>query len=105
MHFEISVLKRATGALTLTVVLLLGAGVTNVIQAQKGAKPEKQVAKTEHKMEGTALKTHQREERVALKTHQRAERQAFKQSSRSRHRNLNHDAHKRCVKECNRAHK
>ncbi|HEY8184658.1 MAG TPA: hypothetical protein VIF64_01235, partial [Pyrinomonadaceae bacterium] len=60
MPYEISVLKRAIGTLALTGTLLLGAGLTNSILAQKGSKPEKKIEKTEHKMEGAALKTHQR---------------------------------------------
>jgi len=84
-------------ALILTIALLLGTGMTEGVLGQKGAKPEKHVAKTEHKMEGSALKTHQKEERVALKTHQRSERQTFKQSWRSGHKNFDHSARKRCI--------
>jgi hypothetical protein len=120
MHYEISVLKRAIGALAISVAVLLGTGMTEGVLGQKGPKPEKQVVKTEQKMEGSALKTHQREDRIALKTHQRAERQTFKQSWRSRHKvgknwkpdkgpkrhpAYDHSARKRCVKECNEAHK
>ena len=68
MHYEISVLKRAIGALAVGVAVLLGTGMTTGVLGQKGSKPEKQVVKTEQKMEGSALKTHQRQERIALKT-------------------------------------
>jgi len=120
MHCEISVLKRCLGALAVSVTVLLGTGMTTCVLGQKGPKPEKQVVKTEQKMEGRALKTHQREERTALKTHQRVERQTFKQSWRSRqkvgknwkpnkwpkrHAAYDHSARKRCIKECNQAHK
>jgi hypothetical protein len=120
MHYEISVLKQAIGSLAVSVAVLLGTGMTKAVLGQKGPKPEKQVVKTEQKMEGSALKTRQRGERVALQGHQRAERQAYKQSWRSRHKvgktwkpnkwrkphpPYDHSGRKRCVKECNEAHK
>ena len=106
MHYEISVLKRSIGALAVSVAVLFGTGMTEAALGQKGAKAEKHVLKTEHKIEGSAIKSHQKEERVALKTHQRAERRTFKQTWRSRPDfGKNHSARKRCVKECKAAHK
>ncbi len=109
MHYEISVLKRAIASLVITATMLLGAGVTTGALGQKAPKPGQKAVKTERKIEAGALKTHQR-----------AEREAFKQTWRPRHRapknwkpakwpkphpRYDHSARKRCVKECNLAHK
>jgi hypothetical protein len=119
MHYESSVLKRAIGSLAVSAVVLLGTGPTTQALGQKGPKPDKQVVKTERKVEGSALRTHQRDERVALKSHQRVEREGFKESWRSRPKPGNawkhkgpkpyphrdRSARKQCVKQCNEAHK
>ena len=87
MYAEINVLKRTVGSLAVGAALLFGMGLTTPMLAgyptyyvgQKGVKQEKHAVKKELKFERRGRKTYPREDRDG--------------------------AHKRCVKECNQAHK